>query len=175
MLTSINMEANNIHNELVDKLQKNRRSWIEIAEDLYNLKIGEKFKLAVGEGIDTWNAYVNQPEIGLSKGEADKLVRVYKILHVDRGIDKEILENMPLKTLLRLSQAFYSVDNDKHDELVGAALNLSYKDFNEYLHDIKEENSRTYSYVIMKKCNETGSMSKVHNISDEEIVSKFNL
>ena len=171
------MNANVIHNSLVQKLATQRKNWIEIAEALYNLKIDENFKDAVGEGVDTWNSYINQPEIGLSRREANKLVLVYNKFVIEMGKSPDELGTMPLKTLWKLLKASEGLDEDTLEELYQSAPTLSHKDFTELIHDktVDDSGARTYTYMVMRKSNETGSLSKVHDIESEAIKQAFNI
>lgn len=170
------MNPNEIHNRIVNNISQDRKNWVDIAEGLYNLKVGENFRDAVGEGVDTWVSYISQPEIGLSKGEADKLVMAYYKLVVENNIMKERLYSISRKNLLKLIDVVQTTDNNDIDDLVHSAINLSHRDFKDLLHDMRQVTDiRTYSYVIMRKCNETGNLNKVKEISSEQIKTAFNL
>ena len=44
-----------------------------------------------------------------------------------------------------------------------------------YYVNTQGEGNRTYMFLIMSKCNETGNMQKVHGIKSEKIVETFRL
>lgn len=154
-----------------------KQNFVLMGKLLYSLKTDDSFQEAVGEGIDTWEDYIQQPEIGLSKGEANRLVQIYEHF-IDRlGFTHEIVSEVPVKNLHYLLPIVKDMDNvDEVGALLADATMLSQKDFKERLYDIKhEEDERTYGYLIMKKTVETGNMVKVHDISSEDIKSKFSL
>lgn len=144
---------------------------------LRELKDGDKYKEAVGAGIDTWNDYLAQPEIGLSIGEANRLVQIYGEFVVRLGFDEEYVATIPLKSIHYLLPIVKSMDGeDDVDGLLEDARNLSQKDFKERLFEIKhEDKERTYEYLVMEKCIETGNMTKVHDVNSDLIKETFNL
>ena len=122
--------------------------------------------------------YLAQPEVGLTKGEANRLVQIYEEFVVKFHYDEVYIANIPLKNLhYLLPIAKATKDESKITSLLNEAKHLSQKDFKERVYDIKTEDKgeRTYEYLIMKKCKETGGMVKVHNIPSEEIKYRFNL
>ena len=52
---------------------------------------------------------------------------------------------------------------------------LSDKDFREAMVENQNITDRTYTYSVMKRCKETGSMTKVHGLDSDDIKNKFNL
>lgn len=144
---------------------------------LYELKKGG-FKDAVGAGIDTWDDYIAQPEINLSKGEADRLVQIYEQFVCRFGLTEKQMSEIPIKNLHYLLP-IVKRQRDSHDEgtleLIESASVLSQKDFKLRVGEIKYDGNLTYEYMVMKRCNETGSLSKVHDISSKAIQDVFGI
>ena len=62
------------------------------------------------------------------------------------------------------------------DELIEQARTLSDRDFREVIVENNTPNyTPTYSYMVMRKCKETGSLTKVHGITSDEVAQAFNL
>lgn len=162
-------QAYNAYTKLVSTCKVAKNNYLAMGELLNELKTGDKFKEAVGD-TETWNQFLKQPEIGLSIGEADKLIKIYTKLVFDNNVEITKLENISLKNLKKLSD-----QETITGELVDMAMTLSDQDFREAITENKGIMDRTYTYMIMKKCKETGSMAKVHGINSDEIVEKFNL
>lgn len=163
------------HQALIRLITTAKQNFILMGELLYNLKQEDNFKQAVGEGIDTWVDYVKQPEIGLSKGEANRLVQIYEHFVARLGFSPETISEVPIKNLHYLLPIVKGMDNvDDVGAMLADATLLSQQDFKERLHDIQHNEERTYEFIIFRKSIETGSLSRVYDISSEQIISKFN-
>lgn len=170
------MNPHELYTSLVAKTEVMNYNFISLGKTLRDLKEGDRFKKAVGD-IDTWQHFVKQPEIGLTVGEANKLIDLYTTFVTELGYSEEQLSSISLKNLkVLMPVAKQGVQN--LDELLEQARTLSDKDFKDALIETKEsleEVPRTYKYVVMKVCNETKNMSKVHDLSSELIKEKLNL
>jgi hypothetical protein len=170
--------AHQIHSELVEAIINSKRSFVAMGQLLHELRENDNWRNAVGDGPETWSAYLAQPEIGLSKGEADRLIQIYENFVLWLGMSPDELEGIPIKNLhYLLPIAKESEDGDYVRALVEDAKVLSQRDFRERIHDVKsgENGIRTYEYIIMRKCVETGSLQKVHDISSDLIKETFNI
>lgn len=116
----------------------------------------DNYKDLVGEGINTWRDFVEQPEIGLTVREANMLVDLSEWLD---GMD------VPLEDLNLATAKFGASKGITEPELVDDMKVLSLKDFKERHYDAKNGDNapRTYKYLIMKRCNETGTLQKVYD------------
>lgn len=139
-------------------------SYVEMGRYLNELRTDNKWREAVGDGITSWSGFLRQPEIGLSQHEATKLMKIYNRLG---AYDLTEISLPNLKKLVEL--------DDITEEVIEQARTLSDKDFKEVLAENRNITERTYTYQVMKKCNETGNMTKVHDLSSELIKSTFNL
>jgi hypothetical protein len=164
------------HEELLTLCKHERIADILLARTLYHLRLNHNYRQAVGDGLMRWEDYLKQPEIGISKYRADQLVRVYEFFCVYGMYQAEMLVDVPLQALDYIAKRKIE-EIDKLAEMVDAARVLSFKDFKDRFLDIvtNEEGTRTYTYLIMQKCIETGNMTKVHDITSEEIRKAFNL
>jgi len=167
--------AYELHKTLVEIISYSRRSFVEIGKLLYELKERAKFLSAIGSGIDTWDDYISQPEIHLSRGEADRLMQIYDYFVLRNGISEDELSEAPIKSLHYLLPMAKKENNLDMSEMVKSASTLSQKDFREVIGDIHYGDVRTYEYLVMKRCAETGSLTKVHDITSEQIKNDYNL
>lgn len=173
--------AHELYTILETKSETVNRKLIEMGRILKELKDGDKYLEATG-GIESWQQFLKQPEVGLSVSEAEALISIYTIFVEDFGYSIDDLSGINiknLKTLVKLSQEF-DLRNATPNimELMDQARVLSDRDFREALAERDEtlsETSRTYSYVVMQRCNETKTIRKVHGISSEQITNTFNI
>jgi hypothetical protein len=164
------MDAPELYESLVLEVQSETHNKINMGGLLYTLKENDEWRKAIGDGVDTWDDFLKQPEIGISRLEADRLMKVYKKFFVDNAYDKDSLSSISLKNLIRLSEI-----RDVTDEIIDQARTLTDKDFKEVLAENDDIKERTYTYMVMRKCKETGNMTKVHDITSDEIKDKFNI
>lgn len=143
------------------------------------LKHDNQFRNAIGAGIDTWEEYLRQPEIGLASGEANRLIQIYEEFCVRLGYDEDTISAIPVKNIHYLLPIVKAMDSQEQaDELIADATLLSQRDFKERLYDKKVEQgepTRTFEYLLMAKTVETGTMSKVMGIDSDTIKRTFNL
>lgn len=166
------MQAHEAHRQLVDAIGLSKRNYLQAAKLLSQLK--SEYKLAVGEGIDTWQEYVSQPEIGLSVGEANRLAQIYDTFITKLGYDEDFISHIPQKNLHYLLPL--AKKNEDITSLVEDAAHLSQKDFRERVYEYKNDtDERTYSYLLMRKCDQTGSLSKVHGIESDRLKEDYGL
>lgn len=172
-------QAFNAYVKLVGTCQGIKSNYLEIGKLLSELKVNDKYKEAVGD-TDTWNMFLKQPEIGLSIREADQLIEIYDLYVGILHIDEDYLASISLKNLKRMIPVVREIIQTTEDkvpttELFEQARTLSDQDFREVLAENNGVTERTYTYSIMKRAKETGSMTKVHGITSDEIIEKFNL
>jgi len=165
------------HKFLLELVVNAKQNFVLMGRMLYHLDQDESFKNVVGEGIDTWNEYLQQPEIGLSKGEANRLIQIYENFVLRLGFSIETVSEVPVKNLHYLLPLVKGTDDvDEVADLLADATMLSQKDFREKIYESKNpEEEQTYEYLIMKKSIQTGSLSKVHDIPSELIKETFKL
>lgn len=165
-----------LYTSLVARTEVMNYNFITLGKTLKDLKEGDRFKQAIGD-IDTWQHFVKQPEVGLTVGEANKLIDLYTTFVLELGYSEEQLSYISLKNLkVLLPVTKQGVQN--LDELLEQARTLSDKDFKDALIETSEslvEVPRTYKYVVMRVCNETKNMTKVHGIESSSISEAFNI
>lgn len=160
--------ASNLHSYLVINVSESKSSAVAMGKLLYALKENDSYREAIGDGIDTWQSYLGQPEIGLSVGEANRLIQIYEVFVIDKGYPESEVAEVPIKNLHRLLPVAKA--GEEINELFEDAKVLSQRDFREKLQDFKDDSGvRTYEYVLMRKCIETGTMRKVHDIPSNEL------
>lgn len=169
--------AHEAHTQLVQVIKISKQSFIVMGKLLHDIFTHDRYKLAVGTGVDTWADYIGQPEIGLTKSDADRLIQIYEQFVERLGFSEEFLSDVPVKHMHYLLPIAKEGSHDgEMEEMLESAKNLSQKDFRDRIQDIKhgEDGERTYQYMIMKKCNETGRITK-EDIESEVIKLTFNL
>lgn len=163
------------HNYLTQLVQMTKRSFVEIGSVLYTLKKDGRYKEV--SGVDSWVAYLEQPEISLTKREANRLIDIYRTFCVKLGFDKDRISEVPVKNIHYLLPLVRDKDKQEVEPMLDDALHLSQKDFKERAYDYKsgDNPTRTYTYMVMKKCVETGNLGKVHGIESDQIINAFNI
>lgn len=168
-----------LHQKLLESISFTKTGFVVIGKLLHNLKQKDNFLQAVGEGINTWDDYISQPEIGLSRGEASRLMQIYEEFVLRLGLSEEEVSKIPLKNIHYLLPLVKSASEEEADNihaLVDDAKNLSQRDFKERVWESKhEDQERTYEYLVMRKCIETGNMTKVHGITSTQIIEALKL
>lgn len=174
------MDSNQLHQALASEVFSSKRGFVQVGKLLAELKRDDNFRSAIGDGIDTWNAYLAQPEIGLSISEANRYIQIYEQFIQRFGYSEEEVATVPLKnlqTLLPLAKS--STDSDSEEairSLFQDAAHLSQRDFKERIYEATTDTEiRHYEYLVMKKCVETGSMRKVHDLPSDLIKATFQL
>ena len=134
---------------------------LAVAYRKFLLELGQEFKRIKDtkdyEGFaDTFIDFCKSPEIGFTPTEANTLIKMY---------DKFMLlepEDLPSHNNMKL-MVNKTVDMD----LLADAQTLTTTDFKEKIKDDESgTQDRTYSYEIIKRCNETGNIKRVY---DEEL------
>lgn len=164
------------HSKLSELCKKDTKLDIRMGEYLYKLRVYDLWRDSTG-GIDSWEDYLKQPEINIPKSKANQLIRIWEYFGVeDKGWD---ITDVPMYVLDIISKK-----KPKAKFLIAEMLEsgkvLSRSDFKERFHDLvngtpEQDAVRTYSYLIMQKCNETGTLKKVHDIPSDLIKEAFNL
>jgi hypothetical protein len=146
-----------------------------MGEILYILKKNENYQSVAG--ITTWIDYLAQPEISLTIREANRLVDIYKTFCLQLGFTSDELGEVPIKSIHYLLPVIRDKTREEVEPMLEDAKVLSQKDFRERVYDYKteEEGDRTYEYIIMRKCIETGNMSKVHGVASDDIINTFKI
>lgn len=176
MKQTLAMDSNSLHLQLSAQIDDSRVRSIKAGKLLYELRQDDNYLTAVGEGIDTWQSYLAQPEIGLSVSEGNRLIQIYEVFVLKHGIPEEEIVDVPTKNLHTLLPYVKGLeDSEEVAALVNDARHLSQRDFKERLHDVKSQDDgvRTYEYVVMAKCRETGGLRKVHEITSPMLTEAF--
>lgn len=149
-------------NELVAGVATKREVEIELGRMLLEAK--QNYRELIGEGINTWHDFLAQPEIAMTNSEAQFLMDIAETFFVQDYVQ---MPKASAKLILKMQ--------DQDEEVISAAKTLSVKDFRDRYYDIttKEKGERTYSYMVMRKCNETGNLTKVHKVESEEVLEMF--
>lgn len=122
------------------------------------------YKELIGEGVSSWADFLAQPEVGLTVREANSLIELAEwVEHT----------NLPLRELNLATAKFCAQKGILDPSLVPDMQTLSLKDFkDQHYESVKGVDApRTYTYMVMKRCNETGNLSKVHGVEEQEIKS----
>lgn len=153
--------ASDLYTDLVSQENTIRLMRTRVGLLLNSLKHKSLYKKAVGEGINTWRDFLAMPEIGLSESDAKALMTLAKLEDW----------NIPFATAKVITNK-----GELDAPMLFDAQTLTTKDFKERYHEVKTNDApQTYTYLVMKKSNETGNMSKVHAITSKDIEEKFEL
>lgn len=172
------------YNKLKVTLNQNKINFLWQGKYLYNLRKNSNYREAIGDGIDSWHDFLAQPEIGMSPTQANKLLNIYELFIKQLKYEEEEIIKISIKTLnylIKWREEIEKLDKKLCDEIIIQAQVLSFKDFKEVYFDHKNKEDqeskevRTYEYIIMKKCHQTGNMTKVHDIDSQQIETIFNL
>lgn len=138
--------------------------YFDLGQVLQEIKNEESYKTEIGAGIDTWHQFLSQPEVGMTVNEANYFIKVFELAS---NTDFDV-RTIPPKSLKLI------ITKGAPDELFEDAATLSAADFKERHYDVetgKEE--RTYEYLVMRRCNETGGLSKMNGIESQEVQEVF--
>lgn len=133
-------------------LQVRNQQAIDIGAILSEIKSGKLWKKEIGDGIESWAQFLAQPEVGMSEGEAEQFINLYKLTEV---FGLESVTAIPPRTARLLAKM--KVDGD----MISDAGTLAHRDFKERYYEKGKEEGKTYQFVVMRRCNETGSLTKI--------------
>ncbi len=159
------------NNELVTLLKSVRIAGVHAGHLLMEMREGERYKEEIGEGINTWHDYLSQPDIGMSVVEANALIKLFQFC-TSHNISDHTIARIPTPTLKHLVKNSATLPTE---EILEAGATLSTRDFKErfYDHVTEDKGKRTYTYMVMKKCLETGTMTKVYEDELEEGIKQI--
>lgn len=133
------------------------------------LELGEEFTRVKQEKLyegyaDTFIDAVKSPEIGFSVAEANTLVGMYQLFALLPP------EELPSHHSMKLM-----VNKKVNMDLLKDAQTLSVTDFKEKIKDDETgTQERTYSYEIIKRCNETGNIKRVYDDEVKDALVELN-
>jgi hypothetical protein len=145
---------------------------ILLAHYLYFLKKDDAWQAA--SGIETWEDYLRQPEINISRRKADKLLRIYKFFVIDNGYNYNDICKVNTSALSKIAALGIS-DTAKINQILDDAEHLTMRDLKESIHERTGGGEKTYTYMVMRRCHETGNLERVHDIESDQIVNVFKL
>ena len=165
------MDAPNLYRELISKGYGMTEAYLSMGGILKSLKENDLWRKSVGEGgLDTWDDFLKQPEIGVSRLEAERMIKAHKMLVETQQRSMHDIIQIPIASIRKIVEL-----EEITDEVIDNAILLSTKDFKESIAEQADIQERTYTYMVMRKCRETGNMTKVHGITNEEVKEKFNI
>jgi hypothetical protein len=159
-LTSDAQEAHTTYEKLMEVKSRMRVVDYWIGLYLKELKENNRFKKAVGDM--TWRDFLSQPEIGIPVRHAEFLIEYQKLCNKTYRYVIHCPDES-LKFLVKYK-------DDCTEDMIKDAESLSVKDFKERYHEKKTNDApKTYEYVVMKKCKETGSLTMEHTVRSADI------
>lgn len=166
--------AHSDYQELLKVLELGRLAGVMLGKYLFRLKANNDYQKAVGQGIDTWQEFLKMPEIGLDPREATRAMEIYEQLCLKRGYSTEMVAQAGTKSLHYMLPLIKKgeLEESEVSGLLHSAAVLPQKSFREKLQDVKG-GDRHYEFVLMRRCKETNSLQKVHDITSEQIVKAF--
>lgn len=170
--------ARELYQGLLKVLELRRFAGVALGEKLYKLRANNEYKIAIGDGIDSWSDFLKQPDVAIDPREATRSMEIYEQFCVVRGYSTDELGTVPTKSLHYLLPVAKSgkLPEGELRSLVNDASSLSRSAFREKLHDTRSggQGTRTFSFVLMRRCNETNNLQKVHDFDSEQIIEVFN-
>lgn len=163
-------DAHKDYENLMNTIMVHRGSAILIGRGLYHMHASETYRIATG--IDTWHDFLK--EIGLSVSEANRSMDLYETFCLQYGYDVTELAEAKTKSLHYLLPVAKSgtIPENRIRELVEDAKHLTQNQFRENIFDAKPDKGlRTYQFVLMRKCNETGTLQRMQGITHETIIN----
>lgn len=165
--------AHQVYKDLVTAIQTQRLFGVFLGKFLWQLKANDLYQQAVGQGVDNWNDFLKLPEISLEVRDANRAMELYSIFVIDYGYTADELAEAKTKSLHYLLPLARSgqIPEARIRELVEDAKHLPQASFKERIFDAKtgDQGERTYQLMLMRKCNETGNMTKVHGVDEEQL------
>lgn len=169
-------EAHKDYQKLLEVLKLGRLAGALLGQQLYLLKANNAFREAVGDGVDTWEDFLKMPEIKLDVRESNRAMEIYEEFCIKRGYSTEMLAEAGTKTLHYLLPMVKKNELDKGelDGLLKDGAELPQKSFRERLHDVKHPGgTKTYRFELFRRCVETNTLQKVHDIDSDIILNRF--
>jgi len=147
-------------NDIIILARAYRQFLLELGEEFARLKQDKGY-----EGFaDTFVDMVKSPEIGFMTAEVNALMKMHKMFALLEPQD------LPSHHAMKLM-----VNKGVDMELLGDANTLSVTDFKEKIKDEETGNQdRTYTYEVIKRCNETGNIKRVYDEEKEEAIKQLN-
>lgn len=135
--------------DLLELVKAYRVFLLELGEHFQRVKDLELFRGYADNFMDL----VKSPEIGFSVDEANTLIRMYNMFCMLEP------EDLPGHHHMKMM-----IKKDVSMDLLESAKTLSVKDFKELIKDEETgTQDRTYTYEVVKRCNETNSITKVYD------------
>lgn len=136
-------EAFNLQTQVVERVAVGRSSWVALASCLAGFHAGKGW-LALG--IESFNEWMAQPEISLSRAEAYAMIAAWRELAVERDVPVERLAALDVSKLAVVLPAIKDGRADVEDALSDCA-SLSRSDLRaEY------QSSRAVEYRVCEAC-----------------------
>lgn len=156
----------NSYQELVELCKISRVVALELGCILKRCRNEEVWTTDIGIGIDTWYDFLAQPEIGLSTREANALIETWEYA-VQNSIDDGSVSQTNLKIL--------AAKNTSDQQVINDAKVLTPKDFKERYYERSHGDNapKTYTYMVMRRCKETGNLEKVHGVEHETVLERL--
>jgi hypothetical protein len=150
---------------------------IETGYAIYELQKDNLYKKAIGNGIDKWNHFLKLPEVNMSNHTAKKLSSIYEVFCEGLGYDKEVIYDCEVDNLWYVitGDVLSDTDDEQTDELINLARQFSNYEFKEAVQDMVYGEERRYDYLVMQRVKETNNLRRVHGISTEDVLNKFNI
>ncbi len=140
--------------QLLDNIVTHKRHLVNMGRVLSEARVD--YKDMVGE-IGTWGEFLSQPEVGISTRDANSLVQLANYAEAIQ---------VPIDDL-NLATARMCANKGIYDTgLLPEIRTLTLKDFKERYADILagDDNApRTYTYMMMKRCDQTGNLYRVYD------------
>lgn len=171
--------AFNMYNRAVSLIKKQSSLFIEIGETLKRIRDFQLYRF-MGSEYETFEQFLEDPDIGLRKSTAYLYIRVYEFYFVKLGMEKDEIIRIPLNRMMRLMPALKGMveqqDGEKGIErAVETITNLGAMSNRDYDDEVREnklvnyerpqlyQDHDTQKWILVFK---TGQMLKIINKDD---------
>lgn len=169
-------QAHLLYRDLIAAIRAHRLFGVFLGKFLWQLRFNDTYTQATG--IENWNDFLKSPEISLEVREANRAMDLYDMFVLQYGYKAEELAEAKTKSLHYLLPLAKSgeVPEKRIRELVEDAKHLTQNQFRDQIYDAKtgDQGPRSYQFVLMRKCIETGTLQLVPDVTNETIIQVFN-
>lgn len=149
---ALQQKAWNLYNDLQAAIREQAKLFLVIGKILKTIR-DEKFYRQLGEGgFDTFEQFINNPEIGLRYSTAYLYIRIYEYYVEQLQLLEEQIIKIPLNRLMRLLPILKEKEESEAKEIVEQAAAVTNYDFDQVLKERNIEFAKRPRVYICKIC-----------------------
>jgi len=136
--------AEKVYQGIINIIQDLNRNFLELGQSLY---VVAEYELWEGRA-DTFEEFLEMPEIGLHKSQAFALMRIYKTFVLEFGIPEKQLALVGSTKCTALLEGKKEIDSDNVEELLNDAQHMTVNDVKIAVGSTPEEYLRFRGFLI---------------------------